>query len=327
MLIGAVGPVGLVGALQSRAQSLHRFDLFFSACEIASARHAETAREADQGIRHRILGCVHRQRGRAGPVRPFQDIARRHSGLCGKIAEANRTVAAVGGGQRFADHRIGFGVLRELQMRIDGKIRRVIVVGLDLKRRCVRGDGFFPKSDHGVDMRRHVPRVRYGRRNARIAPRRGNSFFGKRRKVVGMNEVVRHARMLRVLVEELLQKRRGFDLVGIGQVAFLRRGLQRQRIIDLHLVIVGIALRHALHRGIVGCQSGTHGNLVMVAEIGAQRLDPVALTLRLRPGHPRFFQRVPSRLRVGPRRRGCQGVAEVIHRQTPVCHRAGGILL
>ena len=117
------------------------------------------------------------------------------------------------------------------------------------------------------------------------------------------------------------------DLVGVGQVAFRRRGLQRQRIIGLHLVVVGIALRHALHRGIVGCQSGTHGDLVMVAEIGAQRLDPVALTLRLRPGHPRFFQRVPSRLRVGPRRRGCQGVAEVVHRHTPVCHRAGGILL
>ncbi len=175
-------------------------------------------------------------------------------------------------------------------------------------------------------MRRHVPRVRHGRRNAGIAPRRGNSLFGKRCKVVGVNEVVRHTRMLRVLLEEFFQKCCGFDLVGVGEVAFRRRGLQRQRMIDLHLVVVGIVLRHPLHRGIVVCQSDIRGDRVVVAEIGAQRLDPVALALRLRPGRPRLFECVPSRLRVGPRRRGCQGVAEEVHRHTPVCHRAGGIL-
>ena len=122
LLFGAVGPVGLVGALQSRAQCLHRFDLFFSACEIASARHPETAREADQRIRHGILGWNHRQRGSASPVRPFQDIARRHSGLGGEIDEADRTIAAVRRGERLLDHRSGLGILRELQMCIHRKI-------------------------------------------------------------------------------------------------------------------------------------------------------------------------------------------------------------
>ena len=75
--------------------------------------------------------------------------------------------------------------------------------------------------------------------------------------------------MSRVLIEEFLQERRGFDLIGVGEVAFLRRGLQRQRIIGLRLVVVWIGLRHPLHRGIVGCQSSIHGDLVMVAEIGA----------------------------------------------------------
>jgi hypothetical protein len=142
-------------------------------------------------------------------------------------------------------------------------------------------------------VRRHVPGVRHGRRNASIAPRRRNSLFGKWCKVVGVNEVVRHTRMLRVLLEKVLQKRRGLDLIGIGEVAFRRGGLERQRVKGLHLVVIRIALSHPVHRGIIGCQSDIHGDLVMVAEIGAQRLDPVAFALCLQPCSPRFLERVP----------------------------------
>jgi hypothetical protein len=66
-------------------------------------------------VRCRRRGRLPRTRS-AGPVRPFQDIARRHSGLGGKIDEVDRTIAAVGGGKRLPDHRIGFGILCELQM-------------------------------------------------------------------------------------------------------------------------------------------------------------------------------------------------------------------
>ncbi len=84
-----------------------------------------------------------------------------------------------------------------------------------------------------------------------------------------MNEVVRHTGMLRVLLEEFLQQRGGLDLIGVGEVAFRRRSLKRQSIKGLDLVVIGIALRHLRHSGIVGCQSSVHGDLVMVAEIGA----------------------------------------------------------
>ncbi len=212
-------------------------------------------------------------------------------------------------------------------MCIDRKIRRVIVVGLDLKRRRVRGNGFLPKPDHGVDVRRHVPRVRHGRRNAGIAPRRRNSLLGKRRKVVGVNEVMRHARMLRVLLEEFLQQRRGLDLIGVGEIALRCRGLKRQRIKGLRLVVIGIALRHPLHRGTIGCQSDIHGDLVMVAEIDAKGIDPIALALRLRTRSPRFFDCLPTCLRLGSRRCNCKGVAEAIHRHAPIRHGATGVLL
>ena len=134
LFLGPVRPVGLVGALQCRLQRLHCFDLSFGPGEIANACHAQAPREADQRIRHGILAGSHRQIGRACPIGPFQDVTRRHRGLGGEIGEVDRTIAAVGGGERLLDHRLGFGILRELQMCIDRKIRRMIIVRLDLKR-------------------------------------------------------------------------------------------------------------------------------------------------------------------------------------------------
>src|SRR5262249_10079624 len=66
---------------------------------------------------------------------------------------------------------------------------------------------------------------------------------------------------------------------------------------------------------------------VMVAEIGTQGLDPVALALGLSSGRARLFERSPGGLCVGPRRRHGQRVAEVVHRHAPIGDCAGGVLL
>src|SRR5207249_775657 len=50
------GPVRIFGLLQRCFYSLERVYLLLRAGQIATARHAETAREADQGIGHRTLG-------------------------------------------------------------------------------------------------------------------------------------------------------------------------------------------------------------------------------------------------------------------------------
>ena len=65
----------------------------------------------------------------------------------------------------------------------------------------------------------------------------------------------------------------------------------------------------------------------MVAVVGAQRLDPVALALRLRADRPRLFERGPGGLRVRPRRHHGERVAEQVERNAPMRHRAIGILL
>ena len=63
-----------------------------------------------------------------------------------------------------------------------------------------------------------MPGMRHGGCDARIAPRGGNPFLSKRWVIVGMNEEMRHPRVLRVLLVKLLQDGRRFDLVGIGYI-------------------------------------------------------------------------------------------------------------
>ena len=142
-----------------------------------------------------------------------------------------------------------------------------------------------------------------------------------------MNDEMRHPRVLRVLLVELLQNGRRFELVGKSQIGFRRRRLQGEGIEDLGLVIGGVALGHLFHGPVVGSQSGIERYLVMVAVIGAQGLDPVALVLRLRPDRASLFERCPGGLRIGPRRRLGQGVPKEVHGHAPIGHGAVGILL
>ena len=176
----AVGPIGLVGLLERGAKRLDGLDLRFRAGEIAGARHSETACETGQRISLRVLARREWERRGAGPIGAFEHITRRHGVLGREVDEGDGAIAAVRRGERFVGQRLGLGVLRKLQVRVNREIRRVIVVGLDLDRRSVRRDRFLPQPDHRVDVRRHVPGVRHRRRDAGIAPRGGDALFGER---------------------------------------------------------------------------------------------------------------------------------------------------
>ena len=58
-----------------------------------------------------------------------------------------------------------------------------------------------------------MARVRDRRSDAAITLGRGDPPIRQRREVVGMNDEVRHARMLRVLLEQLLQDGDRLELV------------------------------------------------------------------------------------------------------------------
>ena len=133
--------------------------------------------------------------------------------------------------------------------------------------------------------------------------------------------------MLRVLLEQLLQDGDRLELVFVGDVGLRGRRLQRERIDDLHLVVVGIALRHLLHRLVVGAQAGIDIDLVVIAEVGAQRVYPAALAFRLRSDFAGLFERGPGGVGLRARWRSDQRVAQEVHRNAPIGDGATGILL
>ena len=172
-----------------------------------------------------------------------------------------------------------------------------------------------------------MARVRDRRRDASVALGRCDAALRERRKVVGVNDEVRDARMLRVLLEQFFQDGDRLELVSVAHVGLRGRRLQGQRIENLYLVVVGVALRHLLHRAVVGAQAGLDVGLVMISVVSANRVDPAALAIRLRANLARLLQRNPGRVGILARRRPAQRVAEQIHRNAPIGDGATGILL
>ena len=74
------GPVRIFGLLQRCFYSLQRLDLLLRAGQVTAPRHAETAREADQGIGHRTLGRNRRKSRGALPICALKGVTRGDDG-------------------------------------------------------------------------------------------------------------------------------------------------------------------------------------------------------------------------------------------------------
>ena len=147
------------------------------------------------------------------PIAAVEQVPGLHQGLGHEVAKAARTIAPGRGRQRLFDQRVRLAVLCELEVRIHREIGGMIVVGLDFERGCIRRDRLLPHPHHRIDVRRHVARVRDRRRDAGIALGRRDPTVRERREVVGVNDEVRHARMLRILLEQLLQDGHRLELI------------------------------------------------------------------------------------------------------------------
>ena len=97
-----------------------------------------------------------------------------------------------------------------------------------------------------------------------------------------MNQVVRDAGMLRLALDDRLQDGRAFELVGVGLVGRRGRRVERERVVDLRLVVVRIALRQLFHGLGISLHARAVIDLVVVGVHGAERVDVVALALRFR---------------------------------------------
>ena len=195
--------------------------------------------------------------------------------------------------------------------------------GLD--RAKIGRDRFVPFTQARVDVRRHVLGVRYRRRDRRVAVGRRLALARERRRVVGMNEIVREARVIGMPTEERLEDPACLPLAGMGRVARLElpQGDQRQRIERLPLFILRAAPGEAGHRLLV--RDEPRAVVRGIAAIVGR--DGIGVVTR---AGPRAAQ--PHRaLRIGPPLRPFVGLrrrperVEDAHRPAPVRQGAGRV--
>ena len=125
----------------------------------------------------------------------------------------------------------------------------------------------------------------------RIASCRLEPAFGERRRVVEMDQVMRHARMLRLTRPDLFKNSRTFQLIGIGLVRRRRPDIERQRIVDLRFIVIRISSCELLHRLEIIQHAGAMIDLVVIGIHCGERFDVVALALGLGADRLAFRER------------------------------------
>ena len=137
----------------------------------------------------------------------------------GAAAPVALTIQPRSGCARLVGNAPRLGILRDLQVRVRLIVHRVqlfgsrVLLARGLCRSAIGLDRFLPQAHARERVRRHVQRVRHRRRERRVAARRAQRLLGERRVIVGVNDVVREPGMLRMLLEERLEDRRGLQLL------------------------------------------------------------------------------------------------------------------
>src|SRR5215475_15491298 len=180
---------------------------------IAAPGGPYSARENDVGLgpAKTVPGKIARAQRQGGglvPAPPFERIARRDG--CKRVSHFEVLRLDSPNRIQLIEHAFGLSVLRALQVCISEIVHRVQLLipcalhaiprGVSLRRRLgveVRSNGFLPQSQSREDVRGHVPRMRGGGRDLRIAAGGGKRKIRERRIVVTVNQIVRYAGMLR----------------------------------------------------------------------------------------------------------------------------------
>ncbi len=144
-----------------------------------------------------------------------------------------------------------------------------------------------------------------------------------RREVVAVDEVVRDARVVGILLVERLEDRdrlqeRLHRLV-------IERLVQRERVEDLGLDVLGILLRQRFHRIAIAARARFLVDRIVALVVDLDRRDPVALARALGADRFAFLDVVESALQRGGVERADQRVWPIAHGEAPIRDRAVGI--
>ena len=203
------------------------------------------------GINVGELAWPHLELGRTTPISTFDHVTR---GTCRECIGAGSNAGIYGGNCRYLlDSAVGLIILSALQVSVDEIIHRMqllvefLAVFSGLGRCRVGFDRLLPVTDACEDVRWHVQCMRSIRRNLGIAARRVDASLRNRRIIVKVDQVVNHAGMLRLAKIDLLENACALELICIGLVGQRRADIERKRVVDLRLVIVGVSQRESLH--------------------------------------------------------------------------------
>jgi len=177
------------------------------------------------------------------------------------------------------------------------RLVRLVARNGDVPRTRVCRGGLLPRADAREDVRRHVQRVRRRGRDRRIAPRGRYPFVGDRRRVVAVDQIVRDAGMVGVLLEFILEDRRRLEIRRVGLVGLRLGPGEIERIEDLRFVVGLVLLGERFVRLRARELAVALGTRREVLVIGGDSFDVVALALGLRADAASFVDRRLCRFR------------------------------
>ena len=216
--------------------------------------------------------------------------------------------------------QIGVGLIVESVKLLD----RRVLSRRGASRREVGVDRLLPEPDAGEGMRRHVERMRRVRRNRGVAARRVEAARGQRRRVVGVNQIVRDARVVGHLRREPVEDRGGRELILVRLVGRQRRLIERQRIEDARFRSSGHAVCRAspwpARRRRRGC-ADRRARSPCRARRPPPRTPARAVSATIDAAFVAAARPRQARPAIDTRK----WVAPVAHRETPLRHGAGRV--
>jgi hypothetical protein len=248
----------------------------------------------------------------------------RIDGLACRGRSGDHLRRALGNGRRL-------GITALLQVGVGEVVERMqLVRKLAVRMRRIRGatvgrDRFRPGADARERVRRHVQRMRHGRREGRVAPRGGQRARCERRHVVGVDQVVGQARMVGQPREQPLQRVRRLELQRVGLVGGQRGLRHRERMEDLQLVVLRMGRRQRTHRADVVPESGRLRRRIGVPVEMAHCRQQCALAARRPPCREAGRDGSPAPFDGRRRLEAAERIAPLRQREAPPGHRAARV--
>ena len=140
--------------------------------------------------------------------------------------------------------------------------------------------------------------------------------------VVGVNDVMRQARMIGILLPQRLENLRRLQLRRVGLVGGQRRLVHGQRVENARFDVFGVIALHGLHGFRVGERPIAMRHRGGVLEQLADRADVGALARRRRSCGEAFLHRVASTFEQRSGLDAAERIAPLGHRDAPVRDRA-----